>query len=68
MKNFTQTRQSLRKLGWVRCDRAIGSNKSVELWMPSWDGIGWRPIARTFESACKREGLKINQEDLAASK
>lgn len=27
-----EKRDFLRARGWVRCDRAIGTNKSIELW------------------------------------
>lgn len=61
MKNFTGTRKELKRRGWQRRDRAIGSNKSVELWMPPWDGVGFQPNLTSFEAACKREGLDPNK-------
>ena len=62
MKNYTPARQELKKLGWHRTDRAIGPNKSVELWMPP-IGINKSDLARNFKSACKAAGIEPTNED-----
>lgn len=58
MKNYTKERQELKKLGWKRCDRAGGKNISLEMWTPPYE-IGFSPIPVSFQTACKRAGIKI---------
>ena len=64
MKNLTPDRMRLKELGWCRCDRATGPNKSEELWAPPWNGIGFRPQDVSFKRACKLEGLDLERDTL----
>jgi hypothetical protein len=60
--NIEDKRAYLKAQGWRRCDRAIGPNKSQELWMPpGLDRLGMQPIPMKLESAYKRQ-LKQNKE------
>lgn len=54
MKNFTPARQELKKRGWKRQDR-----RGQELWQLPWNGIGYQPNLVTFQTACRKERIKI---------
>ncbi len=66
MKNYTPARQQLKKLGWSRSDRA-GWDGPIEWWTPPSDPLKYPgPQPRSFESACKKAGVKIGPEDALA--
>lgn len=62
MKNYTPARQKLKELGWYRTDRAVGPNKSIELWMPP-ISVSKPDLARNFKSGCKLAGIEPTNED-----
>lgn len=48
-------RKYLKAAGWRRCDRAIGPDKSVELWAAPGPWVGLQPLPMTLDSAYKKQ-------------
>lgn len=63
MKNYTPARQELKKRGWIREDRSV-DGLNYEYWRaPGLNSFGFPHNLVTFESACRKEDIKITKED-----